>query len=90
MKIKVKISTKCFKITMTDLGEFFLSTFGQIVCGTKCDRDKPFFSAKKGVHKIKLGIKRDPVGWENVKKGSQLQGSSLPPSRMGGGGSECT
>ncbi len=34
----------------------------QIISGTKCDRDKPIFSAESGVYKIELGIKRDPMG----------------------------
>ncbi len=30
-----------------------------------------FFLQKKRVNKIELGIKRDPMGLENVKNGSQ-------------------
>ncbi len=30
-----------------------------------------FFLQKEGVNKIELGIKRDPMGLENVKNGGQ-------------------
>ncbi len=37
-------------------------TLGQIISGTKCDRDKQiFFLHKEGVNKIDLGVKRDPM-----------------------------
>ncbi len=36
---------------------------GQIIFGTKCDRDKPiFFLQKEGVNKIELGIRKEPNG----------------------------
>ncbi len=61
-----------------------LTTLGQIISGTKCDRaDKLIFRQKRGVNKIELDIKRNHMGSGNVKKGGQSLGSSLPPSSMG-------
>ncbi len=34
---------------MTGFDDFFLPNLGQIISGTKCDRDKPNFSREKGV-----------------------------------------
>ncbi len=42
---------------MTDLWKI-RPTLGQIIFGTKCDRDKLIFSAEKKVNKIALGIKK--------------------------------
>ncbi len=66
-KIMEENGTKCFKNgQITDL------TLGQIISVTKCDRDKPIFLLQKSrVNKIKLGIKRDPMEYENVKKGGE-------------------
>ncbi len=38
--------------------------------------------AERGVNKIELDIKSEPMGSEDVKKGGQSQGSSLAPSNM--------
>ncbi len=66
---------------MTDFAEHFDH---HIFSGTKCDRDKLiYFLQKRGVIKIELGIKRDPMGSENVRKGDQSRVSSLLPSSMG-------
>ncbi len=50
---------------------------GQIISGTRCDRDKPFFLQKRGVNKIELG-------YENVKRGKSWGSSHTfkypPPS----------
>ncbi len=46
-------------------------SLGQIISGTKYDRDNPIFSVERGVNKIALGIKRDPMGSENVTNGVQ-------------------
>ncbi len=49
-------------------------TFGQIISGNKCDRNKLIIFQKEGVNKIVLGIKRDPMGSENATKGGQSWG----------------
>ncbi len=54
---------------MTPFGKNVRPTLGPIIFGTKCDRGKPCFLQKEGINKIELGIKRDPIGLENTKKG---------------------
>ncbi len=56
---------------MTDFCEKNRPTLGQIISGTKCDKRNIFFLQKERVSKIELGIKRDPMGLENIKNGGQ-------------------
>ncbi len=46
-------------------------TLGQIISGTKCDRDKQIFSAESGGQYDRVGHKKESMGLENVKNGGQ-------------------
>ncbi len=52
---------------------------GQIISGTKCDRDKLICLQQE----VNRAYKRDPTGSQKVKKEGQSRGSSLPPSSKG-------
>ncbi len=54
-------------------------TLGQIISGTKCDRDKQIFLQKEGFNKIKFCIKKGPNGIGKCQK----CGSSPPSTSMG-------
>ncbi len=63
---------------MTDCAEKIYQLWVKLSLELNVIETNWFFSAEKGV-----GHKKDPMGYENVTKGSQSWGSSLPPSRMG-------
>ncbi len=52
-----KNGLKQIKNQRENFGEKLDPDVGQIISGTKCDRDKPIFFQKKEVTNIKLGIK---------------------------------
>ncbi len=54
------------------------SNVGQIIYGTKCDRDKPIFSTEQSGQYVRAGHKREPIEIEKCKQEGQSQGSFLP------------
>ncbi len=65
---------KWYKMLQNDQMTDFVKTKNRpslchIISGTKFDRDKPiYFLPKEGYKKIELGLKKDPMGSESVRK----------------------
>ncbi len=52
-------------------------TLGQIISGTKCERDKVFFLQKERVNKIGLGIKKGPK-WDRKMSTTGVNRAEVP------------
>ncbi len=68
---------------MTDCAEIFDQLQVKLYLELNVIETNNVFVQKRGVNKIELGIKMDPMGYENVKEGGQSQGSFPLPLSMG-------
>ncbi len=68
---------------MSDCCEKNRPTLGQIISRTKCDRCKYIFSGERERQYDLVGMKRDPMGSENVQNGVNRAEVPPPSSSMG-------